>query len=91
MVPSARVDTSHGTVLIASSHKITTEDFPDGCYRTMWVVDRGGLDIASDLYFEANHDIGMIDEDRFRARIAATLKSATAWLSLNQESGRYAN
>ena len=77
--------------MIASSHVMLTEDFPEGCYRTMWVVDRSGLDMAHDLYFNANHDPGMIDEDRFKARVSATLKDAVAWLSLNKESGRYAH
>jgi hypothetical protein len=92
MEPAARVETRDGTVLIADGFlRNKPEEYPGGYYRTMFVVERGGLDIARDLEFDATHDPVLSLREKKRARIRAASQEALAFMALNIEGGRYAN
>ena len=92
MIPVTRVSTFEGDIFIADGFvEDGNPEYPNGYYRTMWATERGGLDVARDLIFEPDHDPILSDHDRRLARVRAATADACGWISLNMESGRYAN
>ncbi len=92
MEPAARLETRQGTVLIADGFRRDKPDqYPGGYYRTMYVVDRGGFDIAQDMEFDAAHDPVLSLDGKKKARIRAVSQQALAFMALSIEGGRYAN
>lgn len=90
MRPVARVSTPHGEILIAEGFRNDNlVEFPWGYFRTLWVVDRNGLDIGRHLDFNAFHDPEFSVEDRKMARINSAKSDALGWINTNVDMNRY--
>ena len=61
---------------------IGPDDFPGGCFATLWMVSRGEdkLDIAQPLFFELFHDRHMSSEGKKYARINSAVNEAYKFL-----------
>ena len=93
MAPVSRTTIDGAEVFIAdgfAAHPAITfqkfgigpDDFPGGCYATLWMVSRGEdkLDIAQPMFFELLHDPHMSSAGKKYARINAAVNAAKEFL-----------
>lgn len=93
MIPVSRTNIDGAEVFIAdgfSAHPAITfqkfgigpDDFPGGCFATLWMVSCGEdrLDIAQPMFFELFHDRHMSSEGKKYARVNSAVNEAKKFL-----------
>lgn len=88
-IPVEKIPTKWGDVLIAEEFKSASTEFPWGAYRVVWAIERGEMDFAQELFFDAFHDPEIPFPDKRKARVNAALLNAQGWLETNVKTGRY--
>lgn len=99
MVPVSRTNIDGAEVFIADGFSspdlidvrfkrfgITKEDFPGGCFATLWWISRqeDKLDIGQPLFFELFHDRTMSSEGKKNARINTAVNEAKQFLDMRK-------
>lgn len=97
MVPVSRTRINGAEVFIAdgfSAHPgimfkrfgVEPEDFPGGCYATLWWCSRreDQLDVGQPLFFQLLHNPELTSEGKKRARINSAIDEARKFLTLLQ-------
>ena len=69
---------------------IDTTDIPNGYYRTVWALDRGGrVELGQALFFGLDHDPILDENTKAEARVNSALNVAIDFLEMQRKGLKY--